>query len=127
MKRLCFLLLICVLLPLQVFAGQGASQPMAEAASARFSQQQTSTFDLLSQALQDDGASSMLMLGDADTDEESSSDDEDSFSHADASDDILLMPMPTFVGGASIFVPVLCRDDAHPSPFLPPAGRPPRA
>jgi hypothetical protein len=124
MKRLFALLLIC-LLPMQVFAGLLTYRTAVDTVTLQ------AQFDNLRQsadAVAADAESLPKALADDDSDDSADfADSEDFSNHAGVGDEPLRYKAQVFVVDSATLAPVLCSDPASPPPFLPPAGRPPRA
>lgn len=127
MKRLLALLLIC-LLPMQVFAGLLTYRTAVDtvALQAQFDQLAQSA-TLLSAS--DAAPTLMLAADETDVDDDSSdfADSDDFSTHAGVGDEPVLHSAQVFVCDSATLAPSLHSDAASQPPFLPPAGRPPRA
>ena len=137
MKRLWVLLLIC-LLPVQVFAAvltYASSMAATDFAApvhvqaAAVQHLADKTVSLSDQAAADD-ASQALLADSGSSDEDSAGyldNGEDFSTHAGIGDEPVLIQSLAFVPQASSLAPALSSDAALQPPFLPRAGRPPRA
>lgn len=128
MKRLFALLLIC-LLPMQVFAGLLTYRTAVDATAL---QAQIDQLPQGAEVVAGDAGSfaeslPVQALTDDDDDSADFADSEDFSSHAGVGDEPLRYKTQVFVVDSATLAPALCSDPASPPPFLPPAGRPPRA
>jgi hypothetical protein len=140
MKRLWVLLLIC-LLPLQVFAavltyaGSVAATDFSASAHASHGQGGTAVKQLVSRTIvvADPAATdeplhaAVADNGNADDGNSYVDSGEDFSTHAGIGDEPVLMQSLARLPEVSRLAPALRSDDASQPPFLPPAGRPPRA